>query len=206
MIFSDLPESSPPTVNTGYFDEILACSTFVCWSNISMMNHWRCPPSNPGNEKSDIKLQRWKSQNASGKTLRVENMLSRILWVNEIAWMMDLVRRKRSWVQHMLTDTEVEVRLPKHQSQHQSWRLMEWLNIWTAKVDEQRWSEVLTLREVHGELPLTSQMFNENFFRVSVCLFNFIHSSSKRAWKWIDSMNGDSFSSGNKVNFLQEKG
>lgn len=97
------------------------------------------------------------------KALRVENMLSRILWVNEIAWMMDLVRRKRSRVQHMLTETEFEVRLPKHQSQHQSWRLMEWLNIWSAKVDEQRWSEVLTLRRVHGELPLTSQMFNENF-------------------------------------------
>lgn len=74
MIFSDLPESSPPTVNTGYFDEILACSIFVCWSNISMMNHWRCPPSNPGNEKSDIKLQRWKKslecRNWSWKSVR----------------------------------------------------------------------------------------------------------------------------------------
>lgn len=47
MIFNILPESKPFTVKTGYFDEMFACKTWVCWSNISIMNHWRCPPSNP---------------------------------------------------------------------------------------------------------------------------------------------------------------
>lgn len=47
MIFRNFPESSPLTVKLGCLDEILACNEPVCWSNISMINHWRWPPSNP---------------------------------------------------------------------------------------------------------------------------------------------------------------
>lgn len=114
MIFSDLPESSPPTVNTGYFDEILACSIFVCWSNISMMNHWRCPPSNPGNEKR-YKVAAGKNEmmelKLENRSLGFKIFLSLILWVNAIVWMMDLTspwfQRKRSQVQHMFAKNGV---------------------------------------------------------------------------------------------------
>lgn len=46
-MLSSRPASRPPTVKAGILADTFACMTPVCWSNTSMANHCRWPPSKP---------------------------------------------------------------------------------------------------------------------------------------------------------------
>lgn len=178
MIFSNFPESSPFTVNTGYLDEILACSMFDCWSNISMRNHWRCPPSNPIFRKSN-KGERSECVHSKFLTFSLSSFDG--IW--RIFESFPFIEMRKlsfgSCLPKMVLFTEIsfviEVKIPKaYKSTNEGSDPCEWLKIWYLRSTKKKLKCFRQAPNSRGNFSL-HQMFDQTFW-MNFCLkFSIIH-------------------------------
>lgn len=144
------------------------------------MNHWRCPPSNPRNERRYKVVASKKIKNygieveiplGRGSKYFISHFVSQRNPINDGIYVAPIPAEAKSASTHVYKEWSIvcswtsTLEAPKSTPKLALDGMTQYL---IGESREQRWNKVLTrtftCERVHVEISLTSQMFNENFY------------------------------------------